>query len=256
MISKNASAWRRGSALAALAVACLAASVPAAAVEEGIYIALDYNSNKFDRTAADFDAELQPFLACGFASDLSCTTPANVSFAQTSLDNKSKGYDLWVGYQFSPWLAVEGAYLDMGRTHHSFNGTVDVGPVDVDGDGVADYDGPQPLSGRTTFHTRGPAMAVVGTVGLGEYFSAEARAGLFFADNKLSLGMQYTPPPGPQPYSYSESDSKTALFYGASATFWVTPYVGVRGGFATYRKGAFDRDIKQFFLGVRYSYGY
>jgi len=256
MDSNNGFAWHRGGALAMLAAACLAVTRPAAAVEEGIYIALDYNSNKFDRAAADYDAQLEPFLECGFASDAYCTTPADVSFTQTSLNNRSKAYDLWVGYQFSPWFAVEGAYLDMGRTHHSFDGTVDVGPVDVDGDGIADYSGPQPLSGRTTFHTRGPAFAVVGTMGLGEYFSAEARAGFFFADNKLSMNIQYSPPPGAQPYSYGESDSKTALFYGASATFWITPYVGLRGGFATYRKADFDHDVRQVFVGFRYSYGY
>lgn len=256
MNSKNASAWRKGVAISLVSVAALVAAAPAVAVEEGAYIALDYNSNNFDRSAADFDAQLQPFLACGFAIDVTCATPAVVSLGQTSLNKKSRGYDLWVGYQFTPWFAVEGAYLEMGRIHHGFDGTVDVGPVDINGDLVTDYDGPQPLSGRTTFHTRGPAVAVVGTLGLGKYFSADARAGLFFADNKLDLAMQYAPPTGVQPYSYSESSGKTALFYGASATFWVTPYVGMRGGFAIYHKGAFSHDIKQFFVGMRYSYGY
>ena len=93
-------------------------------------------------------------------------------------------------------------------------------------------------------------------MGLGARFSAAARVGLFFADNKLNLDLQYAPPTGTQPYTYSESDSKTALFYGVSGTFWITPYVGVRGGFNTFRKGAYDHDIRQYFVGFRYSYGY
>ncbi len=257
MNSSNVSARRGRGAMFALAASLLLAAMPAAAaVEEGVYIALDYNSNKFDRSAADFDAQLQPFLECAFAIDTTCTTPAVVSLGQTGLDRKSKAFDLWVGYQFTPWLAAEAAYLDMGKIHHSFDGTVDVGPVDINADMVTDYDGPQPLSGRTSFRTRGPAFAAVGTVGLGAYFSVAVRAGLFFADNKLNLDLQYAPPTGAVPFTYSESDSKTALFYGVSGTFWITPYVGVRGGFNTYHKAAFDHDINQYFLGFRYSYGY
>jgi hypothetical protein len=256
MNSKNACAWRRALVTALVAATAIVAAGPAAAVEEGVYIALDYNSNKFDRSAADFDTQLQPFLECAFGSDAYCTVPAVVSFGQTSLNTSSKAYDLWVGYQFTPWFALEGAYLDMGKIHHSFDGTIDVGPVDLNGDGTVDYNGPQPLSGRTGFRTRGPAVAAVGTVGLGARFSAEVRAGFFFADNKLDLSMQYSPPTGAQSYSYSESDGKTALFYGASATFWVTPYVGVRSGFSTFNKAAFHHDVRQFYLGIRYSYGY
>jgi len=237
-------------------LAAFAVALPAMAVERGFYIAGDYDTNRFDRTAAQFDAQLEPFLECGLSSDIYCSDAPDVSIDQSSLGKKAHGYDLWVGYQFSPYFAVEGAYLDMGRIHHAFSGTADFGPVDVDGDGTADFDGPQPLSGSTTFHTRGPGVAAVAAADVGEFFSIDARAGLFFADNKLALDFTIAPPTGAQTFSYSESDSKTSLFYGAAATFWITPYVGLRGGFSEYSKGAFDHDVKQYFLGIRYSYGY
>ena len=179
-----------------------------------------------------------------------------MTFAQTNLDKKARGYDFWVGYQFSHWFAVEGAYLSMGKTKHNFSGAVDAGPVDVDDNGSVDYSGPQPLVGETTFRTRGPAVAAVGTLELGSYFSLDARGGLFFADNKLALRIKYSPESqAEQTNSYSESDGKTAFFYGASATFWITPYFGVRGGMNAFSKGSFDHSVKQYFVGIRYSYG-
>jgi len=256
MKTNNRAAGRAGRAAALLGTVAMVAAAPALAIEHGVYIAADYAKFKFDRTAADFDAQLQPFLECSFASDYTCADPAGVVLSSSTMDTKAKGYDFWVGYQFSHWLGVEGAYLDSGKTHHFFTGTLDLGDVDVDNDGIVDFTGPQQLQGLTTFRTRGPAMAVVGSAELGEFFSVEARIGFFFSDSKLSMNLQYSPPTGDVSYPYSESTSKTKMFYGASATFWITSYFGVRGGFATYNKGSFDHDVKQVFLGIRYSYGF
>jgi len=226
-------------------------------VEHGVYIAADYGNFKFGRTAAGFDADLEPFLECSFATDLACASPADVVFSQSSLTRKAHGYDVWVGYQFSPWFAVEGAYLSLGKTRHSVTGTIDQGPVDVDGDGNVDYSGPQPVQVETSFKTGGPAVAATGSLPLGSYVSLDARAGFFFPDNKLSLRMQITPEgSAAEMYSFTQSKGKTALFYGASANFWITPYFGVRAGYFASSKGSFDHSIKQYFVGIRYSYGY
>jgi hypothetical protein len=256
MKSKNMAARRGGLVAALLGTGALVAAVPALAIEHGVYIAADYASFKFDRTASEFDAQLEPFLECSFAADSACATPADVVLTSTTLDTKAKGYDFWVGYQFSRWLAVEGAYLDTGKTHHFFDGTIDVGSVDVDNDGNPDYSGPQQLQGLTNFRTRGPAVAVVGSAELGEFLSVDARAGFFFSDSKLSMKLQYSPPTGDQTFTYSESNGKTRIFYGASATFWITPYFGIRGGAASYNKSSFDHNVTQVFVGIRYSYGF
>jgi hypothetical protein len=241
--------------------AALAASLglpgPAAAVEHGVYMTADYGNTRFGRKAASFDVQLEPFLESELCVEVTCTNVIDVALGATSLTSKSHGYDIWVGYQFSPWFAVEGAYLVLGSSRHRFAGTLDAGVVDEDDDGSTDYSGPQPLQGVTRFRTRGPAVAAVGSVELGRYFSLDARAGFFFADDRLTLRLQYSPPTGDQPLApYSEAQGKTKLFYGASGNFWITPYFGVRAGFTASSNGSFGDSFKYYHLGIRYSYGY
>jgi hypothetical protein len=246
--------------IAALAAAGLLPAAPARAVEHGVYMAADYGKTRFGQTAADFNVQLEPFLESSFCTDIDCSNSPDAVFDVSSITRKSRGYDVWVGYQFTPWFAVEGAYLIHGKTRHSTDGTMDAGPVDVDDDGNVDYSGPQPLLTRTTFRTRGPAVAAVGSLELGNYLSLDARAGFFFADNKLTLRMQYSPeyPPDaePQAYSYTEANGKTSLFYGATANFWILPYFAVRAGFTASGKASFDHSVRHYFVGIRYSYGY
>ncbi len=257
MKTKQVFVRSRVGVLVMVAAAGLGLSGRAAAVEHGVYMAADYGNTRFGRTAASFDVQLEPFVESGFCADTACTNAPDLVFGETGITKKSHGYDAWVGYQFSPWFAVEGAYLILGKTRHTFTGTMDAGPVDVDNDGNADYTGPQEMQGITSFRTRGPAVAGVGSFQLGEYFSFDARAGLFFADNKLSLRIQYSPTDFPvENYSYTESDGKTAIFYGASANFWITPYFGIRAGYTASSNASFDHSVKHYFLGIRYSYGY
>lgn len=253
----------KGGLVAALSAAGLLLAAPAFAVEHGVYMAADYGKTRFGQTAGDFDVQLEPFLEESFCleyTNFTCTNPPDVVLGTTGITDKSHGYDVWVGYQFTPWFAVEGAYIRLGTTRHSFDGTMDEGPVDIDNDGNIDYSGPQPLLGRTTFRTQGPAAAAVGSLQLGNYFSVDARAGLFFADDKLTLRLQYSPDYTPDPqvesYSYTETNGRTVLFYGATGNFWITPYFGVRAGFTASSKGSFDHSVRHYFVGFRYSYGY
>jgi Outer membrane protein beta-barrel domain len=257
MKSKLASFRNRVGVVTALVVASLGLPGPAAAVEHGVYMAADYGNTRFGRGAASFDAQLEPFLEGELCVEMTCSNVIDVSLGTSSLTSKSHGYDVWVGYQFTPWFAVEGSYLILGSTRHHFTGTLDAGDVDEDGDGNVDYTGSQPLQGDTKFRTRGPAVAAVGSVALGKYFSVDARAGLFFADDKLTLRLQYSPPTGDQSLApYSEAQGKTRIFYGASANFWITDYFGVRAGFTGSSNGSFGHSFRYYYLGIRYSYGY
>jgi hypothetical protein len=243
--------------IALLAVAGLGLSAPAAAVEHGVYMTADYGKTQFGRSAGSFDVQLEPFLEGSLCVEVSCSNQIDVSFDASSLTKKSHGYDVWVGYQFSPWFAVEGAYLILGKTKHRFSGTLDAGDVDEESNGSIDYSGPQPLEGVTSFRSRGPAVAAVASVALGDYFSLDGRAGLFFADDKLTLRLQYSPPTGVQAYDpYSESQGKTRVFFGGSANFWITPYFGLRAGYTYSSSGSFGHSVKYSYLGIRYSYGY
>lgn len=257
MKTKQASVRAPAGVAVLLVAAGLAVAVPAVAVEHGVYMAADYGNTRFGRTAASFDAQLEPFLESGFCSDLACSNAPDAVLDQTTLTRKSHGYDVWVGYQMTPWFAVEGAYLMLGSTRHHFTGTMDEGPVDVDNDGTPDYSGPQPIQGETKFRTRGPAVAAVASLPVGSYLSFDARAGFFFADDKLTLGIQYSPEnQAVENYSYNESQGKTKLFYGASANFWITPYFGVRAGYTGSSDASFGHSVRYYYLGIRYSYGY
>lgn len=257
MKTKQASVRSRVGAVAVVVAAGLGFAGPAASVEHGVYMTADYGNTRFGREAASFDAQLEPFLEDSLCVEVTCGNTIDVSLGTTTLTRKSHGYDVWVGYQFSPWFAVEGAYLILGKTGHHFTGTLDAGDVDEEDDGTIDYSGPQPLQGETSFRTRGPAVAAVGSFELGEYFSFDARAGLFLADNKLTLRLQYSPTTGDYPYDpYSESHGKTKVFYGASANFWITPYFGLRAGYTGSSSGSFGDSVKYYYLGIRYSYGY
>jgi hypothetical protein len=258
MIMKFAKAPWRATGIIPLAAALACLARPAAAVEMGFYMAGDYGKTRFDRSASAFDATLQPFLACYFApaDDYFCDAPADVQRDQPSrIGKKSKGIDFWVGYQFTHWFAVEGAFLDTGRIRHVFTGSIDRGPVDTNGDNSPDFDGPTPLVTRTTFHTRGAAFAAVGNLEVGEYLSFDLRAGFLFADNKAKVEFSF-PETGEKFRSYSSSDGKTPIFYGASANFWISPYFAVRGGVNASSRGAFSKPLTQYFAGIRYSYGY
>ncbi len=257
MTMKTAYAGHRAALAAMLGAMLVAIAGPAAAVERGFYIAADYGKFRFNRPAAEFDAGLDNFLECFVSESLGqaiCNPRGIAVLDASSMGRKSRGYDLWVGYQLSPWFAVEGAYLEMGKSRQSFSGTIDLDAVNG-----TSY-GPLVMAGRSSFRTRGAALAGVGNLELGEYFSLDARAGLFFADNRLGIHTTVifpeAPLEGPQRFSHHQSDSKSRLFYGASANFWISPYYSVRAGFTAYNKGYFGGSVQQYFIGIRYSYGY
>lgn len=200
---------------------CVAAAVGshAMATEHGMYIAPAYGFNKIDVDLAGLDTLFQSALALDFDS--------------SSLDRSSRGLSLAVGYQFTPHLAVEGAWIDLGKLRYDFTFT--------------DAAGPQ--AGRVTNRSSGMAFAGVGSLPLGAYFSLEARVGALFAENKLRLTDLATGDSG------GIDDRNTALYFGVGATWLITPYTGIHAGFTRYDKGSFDEDVDQFSIGIRYSYG-
>ncbi len=78
-------------------------------------------------------------------------------------------------------------------------------------------------NGRLKIKPGGPTVSAVGLLPLGEYFSLDGHAGFFFVDNKydLSLGTE----------SLSISDSKTSIYLGAGAAWWITGQVALRLGY-------------------------
>src|ERR1019366_407542 len=88
-------------------------------------------------------------------------------FTTTSIDdrNRNTGYKLFGGYQMNRYFALEGGYSDLGK----FGFTANTLP-------------PGTLDGNIKI--QGLNLDLVGTVPLGEKFSAFGRAGLFYAESR------------------------------------------------------------------------
>lgn len=81
------------------------------------------------------------------------------------LDKGDRGYSLAVGFRFSPYIAVEAAYMDLGRSSYL----------------VEDAGGSATLG----FGSRGAAVSVLGTWPINRTFALEGRGGLYFGESKL-----------------------------------------------------------------------
>jgi opacity protein-like surface antigen len=133
------------------AVALLLLSGAAAAAESdqyGFQLGVDVGSTNFHVHKARLDE---------FAG-----VPAGAS----RLDSHDTGISLAAGFRFSPYFAIEAAYLDLGSVEYvAQNGNVTV-----------------PLN----LASQGPAFSVLGTVPLIRPFLLEGRAGIYLGDAKLN----------------------------------------------------------------------
>jgi opacity protein-like surface antigen len=87
---------------------------------------------------------------------------SEVSAEASSLDRRGAGYSVALGFRFSPYLAFEAAYLDLGRTTYL-----------VEDNGA---------SARLDLGSKGPALSLIGSWPINKMFSVEGRAGLYFSD--------------------------------------------------------------------------
>jgi opacity protein-like surface antigen len=216
-----------------VALAPLCAAERASTADLGFYIVMDGTSNTVDISMADFN--YATWNTVGVLAGIE-DQPIDVG-----LDMKSKNYNITVGYQLGSYFAIEGSYVDFGKLTYDFT-----------------YPGGTNLQGRWKVKSRGPTVAAVGLLPLGPYFSLDARAGFVFLDNKHDISINGD--------GVGFSDSKTSLYYGAGAAWWITGQVALRLGYnnlhrAIKYQGIFDqsffkRDATQYTLGIRYSYGY
>ncbi len=216
---KKLSGWcARGLA----AMALLAAAGGASAADLGFYVVVDGTATSADIPASYFQNQIALFID---APDEAVST--------ARLDTKAKRYSMTVGYQLGSYFAVEGTYIDFGKFTYDYI---------VADEGNAEH------SGRLTMKPKGPTVAAVGLLPLGDYFSLDAHAGFSFVDNKYKITLDNE--------RVSFSLSKTGLYYGAGFAWWVTGQVALRAGYNKFERGVFEQDTSQYTLGIRYSYGY
>ena len=98
-------------ASAGLALGLTAGFISLAAAEPGWYVGLSGGQSNADTDGGELDST---FRSLGFTSS-------------SSMDDKDTGWKLFAGYQFNPYFAVEGGYVDLGE--FSFSTTVTAAPA-------------------------------------------------------------------------------------------------------------------------------
>jgi opacity protein-like surface antigen len=222
--------------LAALVLLCAAGGTSAA--DLGFYVVLDGASTSMDASLQDF-------------TEVVAIIGDRSTVLGSAKDTKSKGYNVTVGYQLGSYFAVEGSYVQAGKFTYDFL-------LPGEGPGGAD------AVGRWRIKPVGPTVSAVGLLPLGPYFSLDGHLGFFFVESKHKITVDFGSGAGPE--GESLSDARTAPFYGAGFSWWITGQVALRLGFNEYHKaikyrGFFEesllkRSATQYTLGLRYSYGY
>jgi OOP family OmpA-OmpF porin len=162
---------RNLAAVAACLGVSLIASGPTEASQLGLYVGGFYGD-------ASKDIEQQPFddLAAFVAQQFEFTaTDSAVSFKD---DDSSYGFV--VGYRWTPYLAVEGGYMDLGKVRYrsSANGAY------ADGQGGTE---PGYLGQSFTSSTGGIAVSALGILPLSYRWEVYARGGIVFTSNDLDI---------------------------------------------------------------------
>lgn len=183
--------------VAAMAVAGLAAAAPSYA-QWYVGASIGKSDIKFDNAA-----QSDQFLDLGF------TNPSTTS------STKDTGYRAFGGYQLHKYIAIEAAYVDLGR----FGFRTDVLPKGS-------------LSGSTRID--GFELSALGTLPLGDRFGLFARVGALAADTRTS----YTGTGSIETVTGGDVQKRrsTELVYGAGAMYNINKNFSVRGEWSRYEK--------------------
>ncbi len=135
--------------------------------------------------------------------------------AVVTSDKRDIGFRLFGGYQLHKYVAIEGAYVDLGK----FGFRTDVMPAGA-------------LSGAMKIS--GLELAAIGTLPINERLGLFARIGAFASETKTS----YAGEGSVEIVTGAETQKKrsTQLSYGAGATFSFNKNMAIRGEWSRYNK--------------------
>jgi len=146
-----------------------------------------------------------PYVGGGYGRfDLHIHNLADVGqAADTIVDSNDNAWKLFAGWRLNPYVALEGAYINLGNPGEKFVATGSNGTYKV--------------------HVTGFAPTLIGALPLGpvEIF---AKAGYYFYDVKLNVNVQSAGSAGIQ-----SSHSRSDFLYGAGAGFTFVDHLHVRG---------------------------
>ena len=123
--------------------------------------------------------------------------------ADTIADSNDNAWKLFAGWRLNPYVAVEGAYINLGNPGEKFTATGSNGTYKVHVTGFA------------------PSLVVALPLGPVEIF---AKGGYYFYDVKLNVDVQSAGSAGVQ-----SSHSRTDFLYGAGAGITFMDHLHVRG---------------------------
>ena len=189
-----------------LALSAALGVTSAQAADTGFYVGGSLGQSKIDISASDIDAELA---SAGYTSS-------------TSVDDSDTGWKLFAGYRFMKYLAVEGAYTNLGEA--SANSI-----ITVPGSGVA----------NATVEGEAWTVSALGILPIGDKFSLFGRLGVNFWNADVSA----TATTSGASAALSGDDDGTDMVYGVGAAYSFTPNLSVRGEWERYDFDDTDVDL-------------
>lgn len=199
-------------------VALCAFTAPALALPPPPYAVVDIGYSLIGlETAGMEQAELQP----------------------SGIDRRATGFGITLGWRFSPHLAAEGTFVELGE------GTFD----------VAAPNGDAPASNaRISVRSSGVVLSLAGTWPIHDRLSLEGRAGAYLGKTQTRARGVVTNPLGSQTFNnLVGSDSKAGLAAGVGAVVALNDTWALRAGY-DYLDKAFGKDAGRVSLGVRFNW--
>lgn len=205
---------RRNRPAATMLAALCAVTAPAFALPPPPYAVLDIS-----RSQAGLDA----------------SSIEEAGFQPTGRDRSATGFGITIGWRFTPHLAVEGAFLDLGEARFD----------------IADQVSPPVSNARIGVQSSGVLLALAGTWPVHDRLSLEGRAGAYIGKTENRAKGSVT---GSLAFNnLIGSDSSTSLAVGIGAVASLSDTWALRAGYDHVDK-AFGKDARRISFGVRFNW--
>lgn len=212
----------------ALVLGVTAAAQSAVAAEKGWYAGIGVGQNKVSDWSSEDD---MVSLLDSFAYEMGVVSFDGVVSAHS--DDKGTGWKIFCGYQFTPAIAVEVAYIDLGSAtgESSAVGTFDVGSGPFDGS----------LYLKDKSEASAFVIDAVGKVPAASWLDLFAKVGLYRAQLELTETGGATDSSGVYESSVSAKDSSTGFHVAFGLDFNIAQHVAIRAEWERLSKIDFQR---------------
>jgi OmpA-OmpF porin, OOP family len=222
----------RSSVSGAVLLAIGMVSAPTVAVA-GFYVEADVGTSDFDISRSEIDDTLL---------DAFEDEGLDVLNGQSDLDKSSTRASFAVGYQFTPNLAVEAGFVDLGRIQYDSSGLVDGGEGNI------------AVDVQLKAKTSGPALSVIGAWPLNDRFALEGRVGAYFGKTRATATASAALDPA-ENVSVSDSDTDTSMLLGVGAVWTTSESIALRLGYTRFDKAlGGEQSVDRISFAVRYSF--